>query len=232
MKSYETLIDKHEGDTAFVLGAGTSLHGLNLSPIYDHVVISVNSSFILMPWQQGDPEKRFWISNDSAVRGWSYWQDVKKSNATKIVRDSWEKYYDEIPDFLIFSPRSTGHGIIMPHEKALAYSSSIPSGIDLAIQMGCKKIFLLGVDHYFSGRRSHFWEYYPKKFQPIPVKTILPPFFMQQHIFDINKKTYDALKRFADYKDAEIYNCNPLSKVRPFKRIKYDDALDIIKHLV
>jgi len=232
MQGYDILIDKHVGEIAFVVGAGTSLHDLDLGPIHDHVVVSVNSSFILMPWQNGDTDKRYWISNDSAVRGWSYWSNVKNSHATKIVRDSWEKYYDEIPDFLIFSPRTTGNGIIMPYEKALAYSSSVPSAIDLSIQMGCKKIFLLGVDHYFSGKRSHFWQYYPPQFQPLPIRTIVPPFFMQQHIFDENKKSYDALKRFADSKGAEVYNCNPLSKVRPFKKIEYKEAINMIEYLV
>jgi len=229
MKSYETLIDKHEGETAFVVGAGTSLYGVDLSPIHDHVVISVNSSIILMPWQDGDIKNRYWISNDSAVRGWSYWEDVKKSKATKIIRNSWKKYYEEIPDFLVFSPRKEVSVNINLSEKALCYSSSIPSAIDLAIQMGCKNIFLLGVDHYFRNGRSHFWQLYNKECQPVPVKTVVPPFVLQQHMFNVNEHSYDLLKWFADFRKAKIYNCNPLSMVKPFDKIEYKNALEMVK---
>ena len=228
LESYEKLIDKHVGESVFVIGSGTSLFDLDLVQIHEHVVISVNSSFIRMPWADGNCDKRYWISNDSAVREWSYWKDVKEGKCIKIIRNSWKKYYDEIPDFLVFSPRKKVDIMVDPNEKALCYSSSVPSAIDLAIQMGCNKIFLLGVDHYFLNQKSHFWQLYPKQNQPIPLKTILPPAFMQQYIFDLNKVSYDALRWFADFRKVRIYNCNPLSKIKFFEKINYHSVQKIL----
>lgn len=228
MQSYDILINKHVGENCFIVGAGTSLHGLDLSLIHNHIVISVNSSFIVMPWAAGAEDRRYFLSNDSAIRNWNYWDYVKKSKSIKIIRDSWKKYYDEIPDFLVFSPRTTSDGVINPEEKALCYSSSVPSSIDLAIQMGCKNIFLLGVDHYFSGNKSHFWQYWPKETQPVPLKTVVPPLVMQKYIFDLNEKSYEALETFSKLKKCNIFNCNPLSKIKHFNKIDYKQALDMV----
>ena len=80
---YDVLKGKHVGSTAFVCGAGTSLNNVlkdvNYKKIYDHVVISTNSNIITHEWDDEFEDKRFWISNDSAVIHWDYWNKVKES---------------------------------------------------------------------------------------------------------------------------------------------------------
>lgn len=228
LQSYTTLKGKHKGDVAFVVGAGTSLLGLDLSEIHKHVVISINSSILLMPWQEGDAARRYWISNDAMCRRWTYWPMVKSSKATKIVRNSWEKYYDEIPDFLYFWPRPTPEKIIRPEDEGLAYCSSVPSGIDLALQMGCKLVFLLGVDQYVLGQRSHFWQMWPKEQQP-KMKGIMPTYAVQKITFKYNDVAYAALNGFANHLGARIYTCNPLSRVKAFPLVDLHQAYEIIE---
>jgi hypothetical protein len=224
---YTTLKGKHKGEVAFVVGAGTSLFGLNLTPIHKHVVISVNSSILAMPWQEGTLERRFWISNDALCRRWTYWSMVKSAKATRIVRNSWEKYYSEIPDFLYFCPRPTPEGIINPKDEGLAYCSSVPSGLDLALQMGCRTVFLLGVDHYATSGRTHFWQFWAKCDQP-KMKGLQPSFISQRATFRYNDIAYEALNGFAKHLGVPVYNCNPLSLVRTFPRIVFPMAFDII----
>ncbi len=233
LKPYTTLLNKHKGKNAFILGAGTSLlefsNHPNFDSIHDHVVISVNSTIIIMPWADGSKDKRYWISNDALCRRWTYWPFVKKCKAIKIVRDSWKKYYDEIPDFLYFWPRPTSESIVNPEDKGLAYCSSVPTAIDLAIQMGCKKIFLLGVDHYRSKKRSHFWECYTKDRQPVMSLGGLPKWPQQKQVFDFNTKAYAALAKFAEFSGSEIINCNPKTKVSAFKTQSFDASLESIR---
>jgi|TARA_Y100000310_G_scaffold176048_1_gene176179 hypothetical protein len=247
VKSYAILKNKHSNESAFIVGAGASLLNLYrdqpLHRIFEHVVIAVNSAIWIMPWGMphpnldikaeidSDPEKRYWISNDALCRAWNYFEYVKRCNATKIVRNSWKKYYKEIPDFLEFCPRETPEEEIDPEEEGLAYCSSIPSGIDLALQMGCKKIFLLGVDQHFVPFNnmliSHFWEFNSKPLQPQCNPRSRANVSSQARVFPVNLKAYHALANFADYKNAIIYNCNSGSKVKEFIKISFQEALDM-----
>lgn len=224
MKSYKELIGKHKGETAFVVGAGTSLKKAMDMPefghMHEHVVISVNSSILAMPWADGDSDKRYWISNDSATRYWSYWQNVLDYKANKLVRDSWEPYYEEVPNFHIFKPRTgawvndAGHGLVPV--------SSVPSAIDLAIQMGCKRVYLVGVDHYFVADKSHFWQLWPKDKQPTTVQHFAPK-PMQRKIFGDNMAFYELINGFAMHSGAKVHNLNHRSKVLAFEFLRPEE---------
>ena len=168
LPSYEEFINKHEGETACVVGAGTSLFEADLDFIHNSVVFSVNSSILLMPWESGSSDKRYWVSNDAGVTKWTYWEKVMSSKCNKIIRNSWEKNYNgfDLTDFYKFCPRPTSEDIINENDIGLAYCSSVPSSVDLAIQMGCKRIFIFGADQYMVNNKSHFWEYWPIKDRP------------------------------------------------------------------
>ena len=264
MKSYSELIDAHEDENCFILGAGTSLFKImkhkDYQKVFDNNVnITINASILATEWEEGNPDKRYWTSNDVACMHWTYWEKVLESNCKKLIRDSWKDRHDDLKDyeefFYEFSPRSGwenapttinellyGEGIDEPatdeekdnaikeNEIGLCSISSIPSAIDFAIQAGCKKIFLLGVDHYMVGRLSHFWEYLPKNKQPV----VMPGGFrathkMQSAMFEENMKTYTSLDRFAKKRGSEIFLCNPKSRVNCFNKIEFNDAIEMIK---
>jgi len=263
MKSYERLIDLHNGQNAFIIGSGTSLFKITkhkrYQDIFDHVSIAINSSILATNWLDGDPYNRYWTSNDVCAMLWSYWSQVLSSKCSKVIRDSWEKHYDYLEPyddwFYEFSPRTGWSGApqninellygegckepetdsekdiaIKKDERALCAISSIPSAIDLAIQMGCKKIFLLGVDHYMAGGKSHFWDYLPERERPrVSVGGFRATHRMQKAMFEENMKTYAALDRFAQKKNAKIFNCNDKSRVKSFDKISFDEALEMIK---
>lgn len=236
MKSYKELLNTQDGGAVFVLGAGPSLYYFLKSPysliLLSDPVISVNSSIMALPWFDGSPKDRYWISNDSLCRRWSWFDNVKKAKCTKIVRNSWKKYYDEIPDFYIFHPRETTEDIIDPEGDGLAYCSSVPTAIDLSIQMGYKKIFLLGVDHKDRNGKTHFWQYFPQnKWARQRLKPAQSPFSLQKQVFDLNKVAYSALKGFADSKGVKIYNCNTKSgtEVETFEIIAISEIEKCLK---
>jgi hypothetical protein len=178
-----------------------------------------------MPWAIGLPDKRYWVSVDSSVRLWTYWKRVQKSVCHKLVKTSWEKYYDFIPDFYIFPTRPTGSGTINPDDMGCICASSVPAAIDFALQTGCSKVFLLGVDHYLvQGTISHFWQFWMPQERPVGP---LNPISIQERIFEKNLPDYKALQVFAEQKNAEIYNCSELSKVEEFKKIDFGEALEL-----
>lgn len=229
LESYTKLLGKHKGESAFVIGSGTSLSDLDLSPIHDHVVITVNSSIMLMPnyWRDGSPDKRYWISNDAYCLQWSYWEFVKHACATKIVRESWRSHFKQVQGFLQFQRRPTPEHIINPIDQGLAYCSSVPSATDLALQMGCKKVFLLGVDHYQKDGKTYFWQVWDKE-KPKRLAGRMALWDHQKITFAYNEKAYEALNKFANHLGAKIYNCNEQSLVNSLPKISFLNALERI----
>jgi hypothetical protein len=231
--TYTQLVNKHIGKLCIILGAGPSLHDLCISPyfkeILNYVVISINSAFMPLAEFDLDPEKHYWVSNDVLCRRWTYWKDVEKSNCTKVVRDSWLKYREQMSNTLFFSPRPTSEDIVNPKDVGLCYCSSGPTSLDLALQMGCKLIFLFGIDHNDNDRKHHFWQsLYDRKNRPTANANIYDSWKKQNRVFEFNDKSYKALKKFADIKKAEIYNCSNITKVTAFDRISIDYAFKLI----
>lgn len=222
MNTYLKLINKHRGENAFIFGAGPSLwfnmqHPL-FAKIHDHgITIVVNSAVLAVP------NFDYWVSNDILCRRWSYWKDVINGSGIKVVRDSWEKYKKELDGFLFFHHRPTSEDVINLNDVGLAYCSSIPSSIDLAIQMGCKQIFLLGVDQNDYEGKHHFWQFMDKDKQPVCNPNVQDSWERQREIFDISNKALEALKGFAKHKKVEIYNCSHLSNINMFKQVELCD---------
>ena len=223
LQPYTILRDTNIGKSCFVLGAGTSLYDVDLSGIHKHVVICLNASILLVDWDKGEPTNRYWISNDAFCRQWSYWVNIRRAKAHKIVRDSWRSFFHELKGFYVFSPRPTRETIVNPEDTGLCYCSSVPSAIDLALQMGCKIVFLLGVDQYAKGRNRYFWEYWDKDKQPV-FRRAMHDIHHQSKVWGINDGVYSSLNKFADVKKAKIYNCSEHSKVDAFEKISLQEA--------
>lgn len=233
MNSYMQLINKHEGISCFIFGAGPSLWFNMREPFFNDIhkygiTITVNSSVMAVP------NFDYWLSNDALCRRWSWWKTVKMGTGTKIVRDSWKKYKKELKKFLFFSHRPTSEGIINSGDIGLSYCSSIPSSIDLAIQMGCKKIFVLGLDHNEYEGKHHFWQFMPPKQRPRSTPPAQGPWKQQKSVFSLNVKALKALKGFAELRDAKIYNVNCkcrgkyITKVDVFPKIEINDMGKIL----
>ena len=171
-------------------------------------------------------EPDFWISTDSLCLRWSWFSEyVRKSKCIKIVRSSWlEKHKEEIDGFYIFEPRKTKESEIDIEDLGLCYSNSLSASIDFSLKLGgAKRIFVLGLDHNLIKGKHHFWQNYLLKNWPIQNKPAQGGWSTQRSVFPIHLQSYKALKEFAEYKNAEIYNCNPNSHVKVFKKIKFEE---------
>lgn len=226
--------DSFRGEKCFIIGSGTSLHGLDLSRIHDHVVIAVNSSALLMPWKSGDYSKRFWISNDTLCLRWSYfWSHVAETNCTKLIRVSWRKYQDEwskFNRFRLFDTRVSQKSPLSQEDKGLCYVSSVPSALDFSLRLGCSKIYLVGVDHKIQKGNSHFWQLWPKEKWPKRIDKKIrhhkPHQAQQLQMFKQNVPVFKALKDLSLLLGSEVYNCSSISALNPlFPSTSIEQAL-------
>lgn len=217
----------HNKKKCFIVGAGPSLNNLCLDKIHNDVVISVNSSSMLMPWGHGSSEKRYWVSNDSLCLYWSYFVPyVCESNCNKIVRTSWKKYDNIISKygFRYFAPR-VKKNIVDPKDNGLFSVSSVPTSIDLAIFMGCNEIYLLGVDHCTIDGKSHFWQFWDNKKHPtLKTKQYTPSIKQQKHMFNMNINTFKILNEYAKSQSISIKNCSRVSVLDMFEKEDLDHA--------
>ncbi len=220
----------HEGRTCIVLGAGPSVAFLNLKNVDNHVVISVNSSILLLDWDKGDPADRYWISNDVLCMQWDYfWKNVVKSKCNKIVRTSWKEHSNKLMkyDFRFFGPRDSEKSPLTNDGDKLCSVSSIPTAIDLAILTGCKDIYVLGADHRMMHGNSHFWQFWPKARWPQRTtkgKNYRPEQSHQIRKFQENFLTYESLQELADREDANIYNGSHSSTIEVFQKVPLSEV--------
>jgi len=220
MNTYLKIINDYKDKNVFILGAGPSLYYCIQDPFFKKlqkygIVITVNSS--IMAFKNCD----IFISNDALVRRWSWYSIITNSKCIKIVRNSLERYKNELKGFLYFEPRRTKEDKIDFKEQRLCYCSSVPSAVDLAIQCSCKNIFLLGVDHNTIEGKDHFWQFFPKNHQPKAHPPAQGPFSQQKTVFPTNVLAYKALEKFAEFKKIKIYNCNINSDIDVFKKIEF-----------
>lgn len=187
-----------------------------------------------MPWEiPGDPLSRFWVSTDYLCSQWSYFHScVMKYDCTRIVRNSWAKSSEEIGksnQFSFFVPRKH-HDIADPNEDALFGGSSILSAIDFALKLGCKQVYLLGVDHRNLHGNSHFWQFWPKKYRPKRESKsgdYQPCQRQQKRVFGSNMKVFAVLEKYSKKIGARIYNCSSLSDITVFEKITLSQALEV-----
>jgi len=227
IKPYTDLSDFqniHQGRRCFVIGAGPSVAFMNLSPIEDDVIITINSSILLFDWSVGSSTDRYWISNDTLCLQWDYfWSKVLRSNSQKIVRTSWKEHADKIlkHNFRFFKPRESESPPLSNDGKALCSVSSVPTAIDFALLTGCQEIYLLGVDHKMLHGNSHFWQFWPKEKWPqrkSKGKNFRPEQSHQIRKFEENIATYQSLKELAESVGASIYNCSNNSVIEVFEK--------------
>ena len=231
MSDTEQFRDIHVGNKCFVCGAGVSVGTMDLTGIHEYPVICVNSSVMLMPWgEPDDAKKRFWVSTDALCMQWDYfWNKVMRWEMTRVVRNSWARSAKELKgvEMHYYIPRRAT-GDIKPKEEGLMGGSSILSGIDLALLTGCKKVFLLGVDHRNVNGNSHFWQLWPKKERPLrqgKPGNYMPCQRQQGRVFKSNFRNFDILSRLAKSTGAEVYNCSTISEVKSFPYMSLEDAL-------
>lgn len=224
-------VDIHKGKKCFVAGAGPSIGLLDLEPIHKYPVISVNSSAILMPWEEpGDPLMRYWISTDMLVMQWDYfWQKVTQFDCTRIVRNSWARQMDKCKGvkFHYYAPRRS-NGVPNKKNDGLFGGSSILSATDLAIVLGCTEIYLLGVDHRMFHGKSHFWQYWDKNDRPVREgkgRDFMPCQRQQSRVFKSNLNTFTTVGKWAKANGAKIYNCSKQSKLEVFPTVSLEEAL-------
>lgn len=138
------------GQTAFVICGGSSLRGVDLSPLEHRKTIAVNSSIFAAPFVDyllfGD--RRWWVHNSTSLpkmRG-------------KIVTNSPTVNQ---PQLLTMRKVKPPPGITDERDALVTSYTTTQGALNLAVHLGCTRIVLLGADARVGkdGRQHHHPEH-------------------------------------------------------------------------
>ena len=225
------LKNKFEGRRCFIIGNGPSLTPEDLDKIKNEYSFAANKIFYIYDkteWRPtfyscGDPEvyitiKDYFLSCDIEYKFLS-----RLCGIPKKIDNSLYPFYPHDGRFCInkynFSPPFISENV----NEFISLGGTVTfTNIQLAIYMGFKEIYLLGVDHNYaltqdgSGKinKDDSIKVY---FEGMP-KSDLPAI----HNINETTKAYQAAREYADNHGIKIYNATRGGKLEAFERIDFD----------
>lgn len=188
--------NKYNNESVCIIGGGPSVNDIDLDFLKDKKVITVNSG--ILAYSLCD----FFVSDDSAVKNWSYYKDVVKNKCYKFLyKDKWHEHLKDLDNTILYehtwwySPENQQYNLeglkLTQDEPIIGSRTSMGSAVHIAFIMGFKTIYLIGNDCSLKNGKRYFWQYWDKRAQPKRLKG-----------FEFNRRTqnigFDATS-FQDY---------------------------------
>ena len=208
--------NKHVDDISFVLGTGPSIRALDLTPLKDHVVYTVNGATLLQE-EFGFTPNFFCTSDSRFLR--SDKVDLATSrlhpDTVRLVRDVIRPQDDENEAGRTLYVNTLGKNGFSDdmHKGFYFWCTSISLAIQMAWYTGSKKVALLGVDLTYATDQPRFYE----EDNPQPVD---PYVGVQIHNIAMAARKFEEAGR-------ELIVCSEKSMLRPY--LQYQPFKDVVK---
>jgi len=206
----------HKGKRCFIVATGPSLRTSDLKVLTDHgeICFGVNRVFNV---ERSVWKPQYYIFVDRAGMK-KYWKQISAYDVNeKFLGDSYWKDIDYKGNIHVIHT-VTGHSYHVPPEfsenlerKVYIYSTVTYVAIQLAVYMGFKKIYLLGVDcNYQKNSKNNY-------------------FFKDENIDSYNHyedrmiASYKVAKEYADLHGIKIMNASRGGMLEEFERVNFED---------
>jgi hypothetical protein len=224
---YEKLIgikNKHLGERCFIIATGPSLTVEDLEKLNGETTFSMNS--ICLAFDETDWRPTYYGIQDEGVYGKMRKYINKLDAECKFISDNILDAYNIniLKDHYIFPIDFLHHFIPNNTNYNTKFSNNIFGAVyngytitysllQIAVYMGFKEIYLLGVDcHYGNDMKHHFKEY----------GQVDPDFLIagQRMV-----SAYKVAKKYASKHNIKIYNATRGGKLEEFERVDLDKVL-------
>ena len=212
--NYRGLNNKEQGRRAFILGNGPSIALEDLSRLRGELVIGMNASTQLEQYY-GFVQNYYCVSdarflNNPEKRAWG--TSCLDGSTIRVLRKDIKEHDD---------PSLISKTLYVPHLKRDGFSENVEVGfyygcsttmlaLQLAYHLGCKEIYMLGVDLRYSPESPRFY----KETSPQ-----LEDAFTSVQIWNIA----NAVKIMAE-KSVSLFGCSEKSLLRPYvPYVKFSD---------
>ena len=188
----------HLGKNIFILASGPSLADLDLSLLKNKTVMGLNRSILVYPTP--------------------YYQCVFDYRLFDLYLDA----FKNVRKLFTFKDRPLG--LTMKLLRGEGFSHDLEEGIysgytisyfalQVAVYMGFKKIFFLGLDLKHEGPNTHFFGQDPQTLNH------------EQTEFPKMNKMLNYGAEILASTNVKVYNCSPISTLECFSKISYEEAL-------
>lgn len=192
--------NRHEGKRIFILASGPSLKDLDLSPLKRRMVMGLNRSFLIFPD--------------------TYYQCVMDYRLFDEFQDSLKKTRH------LFTLEGRPFGTPIKLLGAEGFSWDLEEGIysgytiayvalQIAVYMGFKEIYYLGLDLKNEGANTHFFghDYHSKNHETTEYPRM--------------KKVLEFGAQTLSNTNVNVFNCSPVSQLECFPKVSYEYAISL-----
>lgn len=239
----------HNNDRIFIVGTGPSIKKQNLLKLKDEVVIGMNEFYLHPQIELIKPKYYMYtgysihtetVSHDAAVKSYTSFEKCIKVNGGTALLPVWDYDFLNINELMQDNKLNKYYFNYALHPKDLnqfhfesiyasyAGQNSAIFSICLAIFMGAKEIYLLGLDHdwilsYYDNEQSHF---YDDEKSPIykDQKTTFKRKLLEDYFYPYVKmfEQYKSLEDYARNNDIKIINLTDKGLLDIFERQDYE----------
>lgn len=229
--------NKHLGESCFVIGNGPSLSAADLSTLYDMNIDTFAVNRIMKIFPQTEWRPTYYLNTDPVlIRDIipvveelpsekfiplqnRYYHNIKVKGAHYFFRN--DKREKDQPD---------GFGLDCTEQVNMRGTVTIAC-IQLAIHMGYRHIYLLGIDHNFDKIITENGE--------VIIDPSVKNYFCEGYDDDVSNevthnigtttKAYHDVRSFCDKNDIEVINASRFTKLDAFPTLSFEEALEQIK---
>ena len=212
----------HLGESCFVIGNGPSLSAVDLTTLLNMNIDTFAVNRIMKIFSQTNWRPTYYVSTD-AVLIRDIIPEVESLNSEKFIPLQ-NKYYLNIKV-------KGAHYFLDCTEQVNMRGTVTIACIQLAIHMGYRHIYLLGIDHNFDKIITESGE--------IIIDPSVKNYFCEgydddvsnevQHDIGTTTKAYHDVQRFCKKNNIEVINASRFTKLDAFPTLSFEKALEQIK---
>lgn len=231
-KSLKQFKNIHNGGTCFIIGNGPSLKAEDLENLYKKHIPTFGFNRIYLMFDNTNWRPSYYVSQDEKMLG-NCKDKVNHMNLKYKFIPLYHKFFHDIciDNAYYFNMLYSSNDYPLFSEdicKGIGASTTVAcSAIQIAVYMGFKKIYLIGVDHSFSTYKNDKGEiindemvrdYFSDEYFKDKAQLYIPN-------LDASTRAFLVMRKYCDSHGIEIYNATRGGKLEVFKRVDLDEVL-------
>lgn len=230
-KDIKTLKNIHLNKRCFIIGNGPSLTAEDLDKLKNEITFAFNRIYYI--FDKTDWRPTYYCSEDDKTifKSKEEINNLKIGNKFFPVNFPWDykihfrnaKYY-----IFRFGDRNVEPKFSQDIVKGIYWGNTVAyTAIQMAVYMGIKEIYLLGVDHNFSKMVNDKGEividntskdYFTEKYNVDKKDLYIPN-------IEVSTRAFTAAKKYADKHNIKIFNATRGGKLEVFERVDFDKII-------
>jgi hypothetical protein len=223
--------NKHLDRRCFIIGNGPSLNAEDLDKLKSEITFAFNRIYYL--FDQTDWRPTYYCSEDekTILKSLKEINNLKLENKFFPVNYPWDyKIKFKNANYYIFKFGNSNVEPVFSEDivKGIYWGNTVAyTAIQLAVYMGIKEIYLLGVDHNFSKMVNDKGE--------VVIDDTVKDYFTEKYNMDkedlyipnveISTRAFTAAKKYADKNNIKIFNATRGGKLEVFERVDFDKII-------